>query len=82
LDSISNIEFKQYDLAKGQYSYFVRICENPGIIQGRVAEMLKVDRIAVSRAIQELKQSGFIRKKSDSKKLEKVSLAQKYHMRY
>lgn len=27
LDSISNIEFKEYDLTKGQYLYLVRICE-------------------------------------------------------
>ncbi|WPC43743.1 MarR family winged helix-turn-helix transcriptional regulator [Clostridium sp. JS66] len=62
LDSISNIEFKQFDLAKGQYAYLVRICENPGIIQERIAEMLKVDRTTASRAIQKLQQSGFISK--------------------
>lgn len=66
LDSISNIEFKQFDLAKGQYSYLVRICENPGIIQERVTEMLKVDRTTASRAIQKLEQSGFIKKENDS----------------
>jgi Transcriptional regulators len=65
LDSISNIEFKQFDLAKGQYAYLVRICENPGIIQERVAEMLKVDRATASRAIQKLEQSGFISKEND-----------------
>ena len=27
LDSISNIEFKEYELTKGQYLYLVRICE-------------------------------------------------------
>lgn len=66
LDSISNIEFKQFDLAKGQYAYLVRICENPGIIQERVAEMLKVDRTTASRAIQKLEQSGFISKENDT----------------
>jgi hypothetical protein len=30
LDSICNIEFKEYDLTKGQYLYLIRICENPG----------------------------------------------------
>lgn len=67
LDSISNIEFKQFDLTKGQYAYLVRICENPGIIQERVSEMLNVDRATASRAIQKLKQSGFISKKNDPK---------------
>ena len=32
LDSIANIEFKQIDLARGQYLYVVRIYEHPGII--------------------------------------------------
>ncbi len=51
LDSISNIEFKEYDLTKGQYLYLVRICENPGIIQEKLAEMIKVDRTTAARAI-------------------------------
>ncbi len=63
LDSISNIEFKQYDLTKGQYLYLVRICEHPGIIQERVAEMLKVDRTTAARAIQKLTANGLIEKR-------------------
>ncbi|HFM6105416.1 TPA: MarR family transcriptional regulator, partial [Enterococcus faecium] len=51
LDSISNIEFKEVDLTRGQYLYLVRICENPGIIQEKLAEMIKVDRTTTARAI-------------------------------
>ena len=29
LDSIANIEFKEFDLTRGQYLYLIRICENP-----------------------------------------------------
>jgi DNA-binding MarR family transcriptional regulator len=65
LDSISNIEFKEYDLTKGQYLYLVRICENPGIIQEKLAEMIKVDRTTASRAIQKLEMNGFIEKRDD-----------------
>ncbi|WML44603.1 MarR family transcriptional regulator [Neobacillus sp. PS3-40] len=65
LDSISNIEFKEYDLTKGQYLYLVRICENPGIIQEKLAEMIKVDRTTASRAIKKLEMNGFIDKKDD-----------------
>ncbi|EAC2976672.1 MarR family transcriptional regulator, partial [Listeria monocytogenes] len=36
LDSISNIEFKELNLAKGQFIYLVRICENQGIIQEKL----------------------------------------------
>lgn len=74
LDSISNIEFKDYDLTKGQYLYVVRICENPGIIQEKLAEMIKVDRTTASRAIKKLEMNGFIVKKEDqhNKKINKL----------
>ncbi|CAM3849420.1 MarR family winged helix-turn-helix transcriptional regulator [Alkalicoccus chagannorensis] len=65
LDSISNIEFKEMDLTKGQYLYLVRICENPGIIQQQVSDMIKVDRSTATRAIQKLEMNGFIEKKED-----------------
>ena len=65
LDSISNIEFKEYDLTKGQYLYLVRICENRGIIQEKLAEMIKVDRTTASRAIKKLEKNGFIERRED-----------------
>ncbi|KHE71791.1 MarR family transcriptional regulator, partial [Halobacillus sp. BBL2006] len=65
LDSISNIEFKEYDLTRGQYLYLVRICESPGIIQEKVAEMIKVDRTTAARSIKKLEMNGFIEKKED-----------------
>ncbi|MGG3641717.1 MarR family winged helix-turn-helix transcriptional regulator [Bacillus gobiensis] len=74
LDSISNIEFKEYDLTKGQYLYLVRICETPGIIQEKLAEMIKVDRTTAARAIKKLEINGFIEKKEDkhNKKINKL----------
>lgn len=74
LDSISNIEFKEYDLTKGQYLYLVRICENPGIIQEKLAEMIKVNRTTAARAIKKLEINGFIEKKEDkhNKKIKKL----------
>lgn len=74
LDSISNIEFKEYDLTKGQYLYLVRICENPGIIQEKLAEMIKVDRTTAARAVKKLEINGFIEKKEDkhNKKIKKL----------
>ncbi|MCU6791870.1 MarR family transcriptional regulator [Paenibacillus sp. WQ 127069] len=74
LDSISKIEFKEYDLTKGQYLYLVRICENPGIIQEKLAEMIKVDRTTAARAIKNLENNGFIEKRDDkhNKKIKKL----------
>lgn len=79
LDSISNIEFKKYDLTKGQYIYLARIYENPGIIQEKVAEMIKVDRTTAARAIKKLETNDFIvRKQSeDNKKEKKLYVTQK-----
>ncbi|MGL4570583.1 MAG: MarR family transcriptional regulator [Clostridium sp.] len=54
LDSISNIEFKDLELTKGQYLYLVRICENQGIIQEKLADIIKIDRTTTSRAIKKL----------------------------
>lgn len=65
LDSISNIEFKDINLSKGQYVYLVRICENPGIIQEQLVEMLKIDRATASRAIKNMEQNGIITKRTD-----------------
>ncbi|PWW07191.1 MarR family transcriptional regulator [Paenibacillus cellulosilyticus] len=74
LDSISNIEFKEIDLTKGQYLYLVRIHENPGIIQEKLAEMIKVDRTTAARAIQKLELQGLVEKKDDetNKKIKRL----------
>ncbi|WP_042461253.1 MarR family winged helix-turn-helix transcriptional regulator, partial [Neobacillus dielmonensis] len=55
-------------------THLVRICENPGIIQEKVAELIKVDRTTASRAIKKLEMNGFIEKKADehNKKIKKL----------
>lgn len=66
LDSISNIEFKELNLSKGQFVYLVRICENPGIIQEKLVDMLKIDRATASRAIKNLEKNELITKQQDN----------------
>ena len=63
LDAIANIEFKELKLNKGQYIYLVRIFENEGIIPERLAEVIKVDRTTLSRAVRKLEENGFILKR-------------------
>lgn len=79
LDSISNIEFKDIDLTKGQYLYVVRIGENPGIILENLANIIKVDKATASRAIQKLEKNEFIERRSDetNKKIKKIFLTKK-----
>ena len=79
LDSISNMEFKEYDLTKGQYMYLVRVCESPGLIQEELSSLLNVDRTTVSRAVNKLENKGFIVKKNDehNKKIKRLYATEK-----
>lgn len=65
LSSISNIEFKEIHLNKGQYLFLSRIAENPGIINDELAELTKVDRTVVAKSVKKLENEGFIVKESD-----------------
>lgn len=62
LQSISDIEFKEVRLEKGQYLFVVRICENPGINQERLSHMLKVDKTTTAKAVKKLVDKGYVRK--------------------
>jgi len=62
LATISDIEFKDLNLAKGQYLYLVRVYENPGIIQEKLANLLKVDRTTTAKAVKKLIEAGYIEK--------------------
>ena len=44
LDSISNIEFKEYELSKGQYLYLVRIGEKPGIFLQQISSYTRLKK--------------------------------------
>lgn len=65
LDSISNIEFRDVDLTRGQYLYLVRIVEQPGIIQEQLVNQLKVDRATVARSVAKLCRQGLVVKQPD-----------------
>lgn len=65
LSSISNIEFKEVNLNKGQYLFLSRIAENPGIINDDLADLTKVDRTVVAKSVKKLENEGFIIKESD-----------------
>ncbi len=84
LDSIANIEFKPYDLTKGQFLYLVRVCEQPGIIQERLGELIKVDRSTVIRAVQKLQRNGLVEKRSDqeNKKIRRLYPTEKGRQLY
>ena len=63
LDSIANIEFRDLDLARGQYLYLVRSAEQPGMIKEELSELLKVDRSTVARSVKKLEERGLIQQR-------------------
>lgn len=79
LDSIANIEFRDLELARGQYLYLVRIGEHPGIIQEELSDLLKVDRSTVACSVKKLADKGFIRELNDhsNQKIKKWILTEK-----
>lgn len=74
LDSISNVEFKEIDLARGQYLYLSRITENPGITQMQLSELLCVDKTTTNRAINRLVEREIIVKHPDPTNLKNQKL--------
>ncbi|WP_432661914.1 MarR family transcriptional regulator [Wukongibacter baidiensis] len=65
--SISDTEFREVNLEKGQYLFLVRICENPGINQETLSNMLKVDRTRTAKAVKKLVEKDYIIKKHSEK---------------
>ena len=65
LEDISNKEFKELHLNKGQYVYLARIVEHPGIINDSLAECTRSDRTSVAKSVKNLEKEGLVRKESD-----------------
>ena len=81
LDSIANIEFRDLNLARGQYLYLVRIAEQPGIIQEELSELLKVDRSTVARSVKKLEERGLIQQRPMGENLKTKEWAISLHFR-
>jgi DNA-binding MarR family transcriptional regulator len=65
IHSICDTKFKEFDLQKGQFIFLTRVCENPGINQIDLSNLLKVDKTTTTKAIQKLIDAGYIRKTRD-----------------
>jgi DNA-binding MarR family transcriptional regulator len=65
IHSISDIKFKELNLQKGQFIFLTRVCENPGINQIDLSNLLKVDKTTTTKVIQKLIEVGYISKKRD-----------------
>jgi DNA-binding MarR family transcriptional regulator len=63
--SISDLNFKELNLQKGQFIFLTRVCENPGINLINLSNLLKVDKTTTTKAIQKLIIEGYINKEQD-----------------
>lgn len=58
-------ELKSLHISRGQYMYIMCICENAGVSQEQIAALVNVDKSAVTKAIQNLLEAGFITREAD-----------------
>jgi DNA-binding MarR family transcriptional regulator len=66
IHTISDLKFRELNLQKGQFIFLTRVCENPGINQIDLSNLLKVDKTTTTKAIQKLIDTGCIRKTRDN----------------
>jgi len=59
---IRNVQFKKYDIGRGQHAFLTRIYENPGINQEELSYLLKMDRTTVAKALKKLEENSFIKR--------------------
>ena len=65
IHSISDIQFRQLQLQKGQFVFLTRICECPGINLVELSQTLRVDKTTTTKAIQKLIEAAYVRKERD-----------------
>ncbi|MDO7203460.1 MarR family transcriptional regulator [Paraclostridium bifermentans] len=73
LQTISDVEFREIGLEKGQYLFLVRICENPGINQEVLSNLLNVDRTTTAKAIKKLVEKDYVIKRHNANDKELMS---------
>lgn len=60
------MDYKDIHLQKGQFIYLIRVCENPGVNQIDLSNLLKVDKTTTTKAIQKLIKERYIERRLDS----------------
>lgn len=61
----SDSAFKSLKLQKGQFMFLTRVCENPGINLGQLANLVHVDKTTATKAVQKLITRNYLRRKDD-----------------
>ncbi|MHC6178548.1 MarR family winged helix-turn-helix transcriptional regulator [Clostridium sp. JNZ X4-2] len=56
---------KEIKLQKGQFRFLTRICENPGVNQVDLSNLLKVDKTTTTKVIQKLTEADYVNRERD-----------------
>lgn len=56
----SNHNFQRMNLGNNRFIYIIRVCENPGMFIGEVADQLSIDRTTAFRTIKNLERIGYV----------------------
>lgn len=75
----SNQHFKEMGLNNNLFIYIIRICEEPGMFLGQLADAIQIDRTTSFRTIQKLVKQGFFELRKDEKnhKIKRIFPSQK-----
>jgi len=76
---LSNAEFREIGLDNNAFLYIIRICEQPGMFLGALADSIQIDRTTAFRTIKKLAASGWLEiiQDKDDKRLRRVYPTQK-----
>ncbi len=62
----SNAEFRPLDLDNNRFIYLIRVCEQPGMFLGALADSLQIDRTTAFRTVKKLVSDGWLRLETDA----------------
>ncbi|WP_243682012.1 MarR family winged helix-turn-helix transcriptional regulator [Lacticaseibacillus manihotivorans] len=54
----SNAEFRPLDLDNNRFIYLIRVCEQPGMFLGALADSIQIDRTTAFRTVKKLVADG------------------------
>ncbi|MBM7642540.1 MarR family winged helix-turn-helix transcriptional regulator [Streptococcus loxodontisalivarius] len=75
----SNKNFKELGLNNNLFIYIIRVCEQPGMFLGQLADAIQIDRSTSFRTVKKLVQQGYLQVENDkdNQKIKRVYPTQK-----
>lgn len=67
IHSIMDEKFKAYGFQRGQFIFFTRICETPGLTLTDLTLQCAVDKATTTKAVDKLAAAGYVEKRRDSR---------------